>query len=100
MKKNKSKVKNMDNIECHESEGGNEESEVSDWPIFTIKSSKQNEITVNLKLRVIRRKWNWTMSRASVSILSETDYYKENKAEPLKPSNIVLKTYTNETVTV
>ena len=50
MKKTKSKVKYMDNAECHESEGSNDESEVSDWPNLTIKSSKQKEITVNLEI--------------------------------------------------
>ena len=37
---------------------------------------------------------------ASISILSETDYWKYFKHKLLKSSNVVLKTYTNETVSV
>ena len=89
----------MDNAECHESECSNDESEVPNWPFFTIKSSKQKEITINLEIEGHPQKMELDTG-ASVSILSETDYYENFKAEPLKPSNVVLKTYTNETVTV
>ena len=99
MKKNKSKVKFMDNVKCDESEGSNDESEVSEWPVFTIKSSKQKEITVNLEIEGHPQKMELDTG-ASVSILSETDYYDNFHTKPLKPSNVMLKTYTNETVPV
>ena len=89
----------MGNTEADQFECSNEESEVSDWPIFTIKSAKQKEITVNLEIQGHVQKMELETG-ASVSILSETDYYEHFHSEPLRPSSVILKTYTNETVPV
>ena len=95
-KKSKSKVKYVDDCVKDDSD---DDSEAADWPIFTIKSAKQKEITVNVKIE--GQSHNMELDTgASISILSETNYKKYFKHKPLKRSNVVLKTYTNETVFV
>ena len=94
-RKDKSKVKYVEETESRYSDYSDNESETVDWPIFTIKSSKQKEITVNLQIE--GQSHNMELDTgASISILSETDYQKYFKHKLLKSSNVVLKTYTNE----
>ena len=71
-KKSKSKVKYVD--DCFKDDS-DDDSEAADWPIFTIKSAKQKEITVNVEIE--GQSHNMELDTgASISILSETDYKK------------------------
>ena len=98
-KKHKSKVKYVEETESRYSDDSDNDSETVDWPIFTIQSPKQKKITVNLQIE--GQSHNMELDTgASISILSETDYWKYFKHKLLKSGNVVLKTYTNETVSV
>ena len=94
-KKSKSKVQYLETGQC----SSEESVEADQWPIFTVKTENQKDISLYLEIEGKSLKMELDAG-AAVSIISEKVYHELFGKIPLKPSTILLKTYTSEAVHV